>query len=106
MMAFSEDIVWQVWSKGTVIGANDPLLWRKDEYGAWILRSHYGNRDSEYGWEIDYIKPTSDGGTDEPSNLRPLHWENTVLKTNGSLDCYTTADSYRNIKCVLEHPSL
>ena len=55
------DIVWQVWSKGIVIGANDPVLWRKDEYGAWILRSHYGNRDSEYGWEIGYITPVSEG---------------------------------------------
>src|SRR4029077_4089301 len=105
-MTFSEAIVWQVWSKGTVVGANDALLWRKDEYGAWIFRSHYGNLDSEYGWVIDYIKPLSDGGTDELSNLRPLHWENTVLKTNEGPDFYVTAESHRNIKCVQEYQTV
>jgi hypothetical protein len=102
-MRFTEDTIWQVWSKGTVVGANDPLLWRKDEYGAWMLRSHYEKRDSEYGWEIDYIKPAPEGGTDELSNLRPLHWENIVRKTDGSPEYHVTAQSYRNISYVLEH---
>jgi HNH endonuclease len=102
-MTFSEDIVWQVWSKGIVIGGNDALLWRKDEFGAWILRSHYGRRDSEYGWEIDHIKPVSEGGTDALSNLRPMHWENIARKTNGTFDRNINDESYPDIEYVLNN---
>ena len=40
--------------------------------GAWIFRGHYGRKDSEYGWVIDHIKPLSEGGTNDISNLRPM----------------------------------
>ncbi len=83
-MGFSEEVVWKVWAKGYQTG-NDPLMWRKDECGAWIFRGDYGKRNSQYGWEIDYIVPVSEGGTDDLSNLRPLHCENTVRTKDGSL---------------------
>jgi hypothetical protein len=51
---------------------NDPKDWRKDQCGAWIARNQYGNRNSRYGWEVDHIKPESEGGGDELSNLRPI----------------------------------
>ncbi|MGI0088298.1 MAG: HNH endonuclease [Nitrosotalea sp.] len=100
MMIFTENIVWQVWSKGQIVGGNDPVMWRKDECVAWILRSHYGRRDSEYGWEIDHIKPVSEGGKDELSNLRPLHWENNARKSDGGLDCRVTAESSNNVRIL------
>ncbi len=96
-MSFTEDFVWLVWSKGHIKG-NDPLMWRADDCGAWIMRSHYGKRNSEYGWEIDHIKPVSEGGTDELSNLRPLHWENNIRKSDGSLDCRVTAEGANNVR--------
>ena len=95
-MRYSEDIVWQVWSKGKVEGGNDPVFWRKDEYGAWLFRSHYENRDSEYGWVIDYIKPLTEGGTDDISNLCPLHWKNDIPKTDGNLEGHVTATGVHN----------
>src|SRR5438105_1135993 len=97
-MGFSEDIIWQVWSKALVISISDTLVWRKDECGAWILRSHYGNRDSEYGWDIGYIKSVSEGGTDDLSNLRPLQWKNNISKSDGSLDCRVLAEGINNVE--------
>ena len=53
---------------------------RKDKYGAVIHFKEYGNRGSEFGWEIDHIVPIVKGGGDELSNLQPLHWKNNASK--------------------------
>ncbi|TBR12384.1 MAG: HNH endonuclease [Candidatus Nitrosotenuis sp.] len=98
-MTFSEEIVWQVWSKGYP-SSNDQMLWRKDECGAWIFRGDYGKRDAEYGWEIDHITQASDGGTDDISNLRPLHWENVARNEDGSLVCRITSSGSYNVRRV------
>jgi hypothetical protein len=45
-----------------------------DEEGNVICRSHYGRRDSQYGWEIDHRHPTALGGSNAFGNLRALHW--------------------------------
>lgn len=90
-MAFSEQVVQKVWEKGAVASGNDPQVWRKDQCEAWMGRAQYGNRNSQYGWEIDHIKPVSEGGGDELSNLRPLQWENNASKQNGRLTCAVTS---------------
>ena len=82
-----------VWNKGKIVPNNDASEWRKDACNAWIGWSHYGNRDSQYGWEIDHIDP--DGG-DNLSNLRPLQWENNVAKSDGRLACAVTANGKDN----------
>ena len=69
-MVLSEAVTQQVWEKATVTEPNDPKLWRKDQCGAWIHRSAHGNRDSQYGWEIDHIQAVSQGGGDEVSAVR------------------------------------
>ena len=92
-MSFSDEIIQAVWKKGSTTG-NDPNVWRKDQCGAWINRTDYGNRDSDYGWEIDHISP--DGG-DILSNLRPLHWKNNVVTGEGRLQCPVTAQGTRNV---------
>jgi hypothetical protein len=97
-MAFSEEIIQEVWEKGTVVSNNDPEIWRKDQCGAWISRSYYGNRDSQYGWEIDHITPESEGGGEQLSNLRPLQWENNVSTQAGRLTCSVTASGKNNIR--------
>lgn len=95
-MSFNEETIQQVWEKGKVVGNNDPDIWRKDECDAWIKRAEYGNRDSQYGWEIDHIDP--DGG-DELANLRPLQWENNVATSDkGQLTCVVTAEGTKNVK--------
>src|SRR5438309_9262964 len=101
-MRYSNDTMWMIWSKSEISGGNDPVFWRKDEFGAWIFRGHYENRSSEYGWVIDYIKPLSEGGTDNISNLRPMHWENTIRKTDGNIECHITSSGVHNEKPI-EH---
>ena len=95
-MSFTADTIQKVWEKGATVANNDPAVWRKDECGAWIGRSEYGNRDSQYGWEIDHITPVSEGGGDNLSNLRPLQWRNNAEKQSGRLSCPVTASGTQN----------
>lgn len=71
-----------VWQKGKVVVGYDPNVWRQDRYGNHMKFSEYGNRNSQYGWEIDYIKPVSAGGTDDLANLQPLYWRENAEKSN------------------------
>lgn len=87
--SFSEAIIQSVWNKGKIVPGYDPNLVRKDDCGAFIKRSEYGNTNSKHGWEIDHIKPKSKGGSDSYSNLQPLQWENNRHK----------ADNYPNWSC-------
>ncbi len=88
-MGFDEKLVQSVWEKGRVAPDQDPDVWRKDQCGAWIKRPFYGDRSSEFGWEIDYITP---GGPAEPANLRVLQWENYLAGGVGRAVCKVTAD--------------
>jgi hypothetical protein len=97
-MGFPADTVRKVWKKGTVVSGNDPEGWRQDQRGAWLARSQYGNRKSRYGWEIDNIKPESEGRGNELSNLRPLQWENNVGKQGGRFTCPIIASGAENVR--------
>jgi len=97
-VSFSENTVQKVWEKGRIVSGNAPAVYRKDECGAWLGRNQYGNRDSRYGWEIDHIRPESEGGGDELSNLRPLQWENNAEKQDGRLTCPVTASGAQNVR--------
>jgi len=95
-MSFDEEMIQKVWEKGKIVANYDKDKYRKDQCGAWIIRTEYGNRDSLYGWEIDHIDP--DGG-DELSNLRPLQWENNLATSDKrQLTCAFTAEGNKNVK--------
>lgn len=96
-MSFIEDTIQKVWEKGAIVPGADANKWRKDQCTAWIGREQYGNRNSNYGWEIDHIKPESEGGGEELSNLRPLQWENNVNKQEGRLTCPVISSGNQNI---------
>lgn len=97
-MSFTDDEVQKVWEKGKVVSGQEATNWRKDQCDAWIGRSQYGNRNSQYGWEIDHITPSANGGGDELSNLRPLQWENNANKQDGRLTCPITASGTENTR--------
>ena len=81
-----EKTIQAVWEKGTIIPNLSPDLWRWDQPQNLIKRTEYGNRESEYGWEIDHIRPVSDGGSDALGNLRPLQWAANAKRQNANGD--------------------
>jgi hypothetical protein len=84
-----------MWEKGKIPKYNDVTVWRKDECGAWIKRSKYGDIKSPYGW---YIGDLSLKGDDETSNLRPLNWKNKLDETSRQIKCRVTAKGIKNVE--------
>jgi hypothetical protein len=95
-MNFDDETIQSVWEMAKEIARNNPNVWRQDQCGAWIKRDEYGNRNSEFGWEIDHITTVSRGGSDDLSNLRPLQWENNASRQDGRLTCKVTASGEHN----------
>ena len=60
-----------VWEKAQ--STSDPNI-RLDICGNEIHFDEYGETNSDYGWEIDHIKPVAKGGTDDFDNLQTLYW--------------------------------
>jgi len=81
-MTFTEDQIRIVWDRARIIDGTDKNLFRQDACGAWIRWDKYGDRDSQYGWEVDHIYPLSLGGDDSDCNLRALHCQNNISKGN------------------------
>ena len=96
IMSTDEKLISKVWAKGQITGSNNPNEYRKDKCGAWIYFSHYSNRSSQYGWEIDHIKFVGHVASDDLNNLRPLQWQNYACKGSGELACIVTANKTNN----------
>lgn len=97
-MSFSDEVVSKVWAKATSVSEeNEKWGFRQDTCGAWIKRSDYGRRDTEWGWEVDHIDAQADGGGDELRNLRPLHWKNNAAKSDGQPKCVVISNGPKNI---------
>lgn len=69
-----------VWEKGRIMPDQNKDIYRWDRCGQVMQRSEHGNRNHNYGWEIDHINPVSSGGGDEIGNLQPLNWKNNAAK--------------------------
>lgn len=70
-----------VWQKGREITGFDASMWRHDICGHVMKYSEHGS-ESDYGWEIDHIKPVAKGGQTILSNLQPLWWKNNRTKSD------------------------
>ncbi len=79
---FDEVTIQKVWDRAVIVSGYDAAKYRKDVAGAWIQRDKYGDvsNDLGLGWEVDHRRPVTKGGTDDLSNLRPLHWKNNRSK--------------------------
>ena len=75
-------LILKVWNKGALIPGLAPIQWCRDVFGFCLYFPEYRNTDSDCGWEIDHIKPLSNGGSDDIVNLQPLYWRNNRTKGN------------------------
>ncbi len=71
---FSQQTVQAVWEKGRTIPTLYANEWRWDICGHMMKRDEHGNRQFEYGWDVDHKQPVAAGGDDNLSNLQPLNW--------------------------------
>ena len=84
-----------VWAKAHYCGPeNEKNGFRQDDHGNWIKKDHYGKRDSKYGWEFDHVLASSRGGHDGLTNVRPLHWETNVRKSDSPPGLFALADIF------------
>ena len=74
-----------VWNKGHIVEGYDPNYLRLDDFKNPMKRDEYGNRESDFGWEIDHIIPKAKGGSDDLNNLRPLQWNTNVKRPHQTL---------------------
>lgn len=86
-MTYSSEEIIRVWEMAPLAFGYNRNYVRRDICGALIELNQYGNRNSNYGWEIDHIIPTSRGGLNTYNNVQPLHWKNNSSKGDGSLTC-------------------
>lgn len=84
----NEEMINSAWEQATRVTGMNPDVWRHDPCGALIKKQECGNRNSDFGWEIDHIVPrvflfnagASEEEINNPTNLRAMHWANNASK--------------------------
>jgi hypothetical protein len=95
--SWTEEQILAAWNQGQIAERFNPDKWRKDPCGAWIARQQFGNKQSNFGWEIDAVALEAGGVNGSSSVLRPLQWKNASAKTNDKLVCAVIAHGGENI---------
>lgn len=81
-----------VWDKAKPIRGMDPDTHRQDPYGNQMYYHSYG-KDTEQGWSLDHIRPSSRGGSNDIINLQAMNFA-----TNRDLSNTTKKRSRHNQK--------
>ncbi len=71
------------WDKAKTIRGKNSDTWRRDSEGNKIRQGSYGTH-GEFGWDVDHIQPKAKGGSDDPSNLQALQWEENIKKSDNT----------------------
>lgn len=75
-MTMLEDLKRACWSRTSPLsGQINAWDLRRDCLGNTVRYDDFNNRQSPYGWELEYIVPARLGGSTDPSNLQALHWK-------------------------------
>lgn len=74
--AYEREVIASVWECAEIVPGTDSVIWRKDEYGAWIHRADYGRRASEFGWEI--FDPGVGRHCQGVYAMRPMQWQSYI----------------------------
>jgi len=94
---YDEEVIERVWAYAQAVPGNDPAVWRRDEFGAWIHHADQGNRQSEFGWEIAECgyRLAAHG----LARLRPMQWQNYLdFMVADRQRSVVTADGLRNTR--------
>lgn len=97
--SFTQEILGTIWNKAAEMEGLDSSLFRKDACGAVIARSQYGMKDSNFGWDVDYVYPVELGGDDNIENLRAMQWQNVESK-GSDFPVYKSAVSFKGFENV------
>lgn len=96
---FTDEEIEAAWRKAIPQESNNPDVFRKDYAGAWIKKSDYGLK-TDFGWEIDHLRPLIKDGDYSLDNLYPLHWRNNRTKDDNypSWKTSVTSDGVTNVE--------
>lgn len=101
---YGPEVVESIWQLAQIVPGNDPHVWRKDEFGAWIHRGDYRRRSSEFGWEIAECgyRMRASG----LASLRPMQWQNHVdFLVAARHQAVVSADGLRNARRLTTNDS-